>query len=133
MARGSEGARSHSLADDERRLYDATWREFRREFGLAGGSTRRAAGLGGRSLVFGKRRACSALLAQQPSPTTSSQPASRSQYLWRISKRVLSWRKRYAVAGGACVRPTGRERHSSTKRPHCLSNRRLRRRGVHGD
>jgi hypothetical protein len=25
-------------------LYDATWREFRREFGLAGGSTRRAAG-----------------------------------------------------------------------------------------
>jgi hypothetical protein len=29
---------------EERRLYDATWREFRREFGLAGGSTRRAAG-----------------------------------------------------------------------------------------
>lgn len=26
------------------RLYDATWREFRREFGLAGGSKRRAAG-----------------------------------------------------------------------------------------
>ena len=25
-------------------MYDATWREFRREFGLAGGSTRRAAG-----------------------------------------------------------------------------------------
>ena len=33
-----------ALAADERRLYDATWREFRREFGLAGGSTRRAAG-----------------------------------------------------------------------------------------
>lgn len=27
-----------------RRLYDATWREFRRELGLAGGSTRRATG-----------------------------------------------------------------------------------------
>lgn len=27
-----------------RRLYEATWREFRRELGLAGGSTRRAAG-----------------------------------------------------------------------------------------
>ena len=33
-----------ALAVYERRLYDATWREFRREFGLAGGSTRRAAG-----------------------------------------------------------------------------------------
>jgi hypothetical protein len=33
-----------SLGRDERRLYDATWREFRREFGLAGGSTRRATG-----------------------------------------------------------------------------------------
>src|SRR5215210_3034715 len=33
-----------ALAADERRLYDATWREFRREFGLAGGSTRRATG-----------------------------------------------------------------------------------------
>ena len=28
----------------ERRLYEATWREFRREFGLLGGSTRRPAG-----------------------------------------------------------------------------------------
>lgn len=28
----------------ERRLYDATWREFRRELGLAGGSTRKPAG-----------------------------------------------------------------------------------------
>src|SRR5215210_4416062 len=33
-----------ALAADERRLYEATWREFRREFGLAGGSTRRATG-----------------------------------------------------------------------------------------
>src|SRR3954454_23863775 len=33
-----------SLGRDERRPYDATWREFRREFGLAGGSTRRATG-----------------------------------------------------------------------------------------
>jgi hypothetical protein len=33
-----------ALAADERRLYEATWREFRREFGLAGGSTRRPAG-----------------------------------------------------------------------------------------
>ncbi len=33
-----------ALAANERRLYDATWREFRREFGLAGGSTRRATG-----------------------------------------------------------------------------------------
>ena len=33
-----------SLGPTERRLYDATWREFRREFGLAGGSTRRAMG-----------------------------------------------------------------------------------------
>jgi hypothetical protein len=33
-----------SLEPDERRLYDATWREFRQEFGLAGGSTRRATG-----------------------------------------------------------------------------------------
>ncbi|GJD90203.1 hypothetical protein BHAOGJBA_3738 [Methylobacterium hispanicum] len=33
-----------ALKPDERRLYDATWREFRREFGLAGGSTRRPAG-----------------------------------------------------------------------------------------
>ena len=33
-----------SLGRDERRLYDATWREFRRKFGLAGGSTRRATG-----------------------------------------------------------------------------------------
>jgi hypothetical protein len=33
-----------SLNPSERRLYDATWREFRHEFGLAGGSTRRAAG-----------------------------------------------------------------------------------------
>lgn len=32
------------LEPDERRLYDATWREFRREFGLAGGSARRATG-----------------------------------------------------------------------------------------
>lgn len=29
---------------EERRLYDATWREFRREFGFAGGSTRRPQG-----------------------------------------------------------------------------------------
>ena len=33
-----------TLDPAERRLYDATWREFRREFGLAGGSTRRAQG-----------------------------------------------------------------------------------------
>src|SRR5215211_4298322 len=33
-----------ALGADERRLYEATWREFRREFGLAGGSTRRPAG-----------------------------------------------------------------------------------------
>ena len=32
------------LDREERRLYDATWREFRREFGLAGGSTRRPQG-----------------------------------------------------------------------------------------
>lgn len=32
------------LGRDERRLYEATWREFRREFGLAGGSTRRPTG-----------------------------------------------------------------------------------------
>jgi len=33
-----------ALGREERRLYDATWREFRRELGLAGGSTRRATG-----------------------------------------------------------------------------------------
>lgn len=33
-----------ALAPEDRRLYDATWREFRREFGLAGGSTRKPAG-----------------------------------------------------------------------------------------
>ncbi len=33
-----------TLAPSERRLYEATWREFRREFGLLGGSTRRPAG-----------------------------------------------------------------------------------------
>ncbi|HEU4412146.1 MAG TPA: DEAD/DEAH box helicase [Polyangiaceae bacterium] len=33
-----------ALSADERRLYEATWREFRRELGLAGGSTRRPAG-----------------------------------------------------------------------------------------
>ncbi|WP_244472335.1 DEAD/DEAH box helicase family protein [Methylobacterium sp. Leaf108] len=33
-----------ALGRDERRLYDATWREFRREWGLAGGSTRRPVG-----------------------------------------------------------------------------------------
>jgi len=33
-----------ALKPEERRLYDATWREFRREWGLSGGSTRRAAG-----------------------------------------------------------------------------------------
>jgi hypothetical protein len=33
-----------SLDAGERRLYEATWREFRRELGLAGGSTRRAVG-----------------------------------------------------------------------------------------
>ncbi|MBX9932597.1 MAG: DEAD/DEAH box helicase [Methylobacterium sp.] len=33
-----------ALGRDERRLYDATWREFRKEWGLAGGSTRRPAG-----------------------------------------------------------------------------------------
>ena len=33
-----------ALKADERRLYEATWREFRREWGLAGGSTRRPAG-----------------------------------------------------------------------------------------
>ncbi|GJD93223.1 DEAD/DEAH box helicase family protein [Methylobacterium iners] len=33
-----------ALSRDERRLYDATWREFRREWGLAGGSTRRPTG-----------------------------------------------------------------------------------------
>lgn len=32
------------LTPVERRLYEATWREFRREFGLLGGSTRRPAG-----------------------------------------------------------------------------------------
>ncbi len=35
---------STALAPADRRLYDATWREFRREFGLAGGSTRRSVG-----------------------------------------------------------------------------------------
>jgi hypothetical protein len=33
-----------ALSPAERRLYDATWREFRREWGLLGGSTRRPAG-----------------------------------------------------------------------------------------
>jgi hypothetical protein len=33
-----------ALDASARRLYDATWREFRRELGLAGGSTRRPAG-----------------------------------------------------------------------------------------
>jgi hypothetical protein len=33
-----------ALAPAERRLYEATWREFRREWGLLGGSTRRPAG-----------------------------------------------------------------------------------------
>ena len=33
-----------ALDTGERRLYEATWREFRREFGLLGGSTRRPAG-----------------------------------------------------------------------------------------
>ncbi|WP_375409477.1 restriction endonuclease subunit R, partial [uncultured Methylobacterium sp.] len=33
-----------ALGRDERRLYDATWREFRREWGLGGGSNRRPAG-----------------------------------------------------------------------------------------
>ncbi len=33
-----------ALDAGKRRLYDATWREFRREFGLLGGSTRRAVG-----------------------------------------------------------------------------------------
>ena len=33
-----------ALGDDERRLYEATWREFRRELGLLGGSTRRPSG-----------------------------------------------------------------------------------------
>jgi len=33
-----------ALAPAERRLYDATWRDFRREFGLLGGSARRPAG-----------------------------------------------------------------------------------------
>ena len=32
------------LAPGERRLYEATWREFRRELGLAGGSTRKPVG-----------------------------------------------------------------------------------------
>ena len=32
------------LAPAQRRLYEATWREFRREFGLLGGSSRRPAG-----------------------------------------------------------------------------------------
>ena len=31
-----------ALNRDERRLYDATWRAFRQEWGLLGGSTRRA-------------------------------------------------------------------------------------------
>lgn len=33
-----------ALTPAERRLYDATWRDFRRELGLLGGSTRRAVG-----------------------------------------------------------------------------------------
>lgn len=33
-----------ALDSAERKLYDATWREFRRELGLAGGSTRKPAG-----------------------------------------------------------------------------------------
>ena len=33
-----------ALRGDERRLYEATWREFRRELGLLGGSTRRPTG-----------------------------------------------------------------------------------------
>ena len=33
-----------ALAPAERRLYDATWRDFRREFGLLGGSARRPVG-----------------------------------------------------------------------------------------
>src|SRR5476649_99802 len=33
-----------ALGPRERRLYDATWREFRRELGLAGGSVRRPTG-----------------------------------------------------------------------------------------
>jgi hypothetical protein len=33
-----------ALEGQDRRLYDATWREFRREFGLMGGSMRRPAG-----------------------------------------------------------------------------------------
>ncbi|MGY2048343.1 DEAD/DEAH box helicase family protein [Methylobacterium sp. JK268] len=33
-----------ALGPEERRLYEASWREFRREFGLLGGSTRRPTG-----------------------------------------------------------------------------------------
>lgn len=33
-----------ALGAEERRLYEATWRDFRRELGLAGGSTRRPSG-----------------------------------------------------------------------------------------
>lgn len=33
-----------ALSAEERRLYDATWREFRREWGLLGGSTRKPSG-----------------------------------------------------------------------------------------
>src|SRR3954463_13953733 len=45
-----------ALAADERRLYDATWREFRREIGFAGGSTPR-----------GGRRAAAIRLLQKAS------------------------------------------------------------------
>ena len=47
-----------ALGDGERRLFEATWREFRRELGLLGGSTRRPTGVGwvGHSLNWPRPR-----------------------------------------------------------------------------
>jgi hypothetical protein len=105
-----------ALTADERRLYDATWREFRREFGLAGGSTRRAAGWAA-DLRF--RQKASLLRAAGTAAFAEDLLAAGEQVAISVAylETGALWPRRYAVAAGASARSMGSERRGSTKLP----------------
>jgi len=112
-----------ALAPAERRLYDATWRDFRREFGLLGGSARRPAGWAA-DLRF--RQKASLLRVAGTADFAEDQLDGGAQVA--VSVAYLETGTRLA---GRHHRRAG-ERRVERGGPPGLPDRRARRNGVHG-
>jgi hypothetical protein len=120
-----------ALAPDDRRLYDATWREFRREFGLAGGSTRRATGWAA-DLRF--RQKASLLRVDGTAAFADDLLCGRraSRDLGRVSRDERAPGRDAATSTLACLRDQRPgQRRGQRGSPHRLPDRRVRRRGLH--